>query len=58
MNKCETGPAKGVGEDALNPVGVATTGVLQIQRTPGITGAAVQKLTLTKVIKQSRKKKR
>lgn len=38
--------------------GVATTGVLQIQRTPGITPEPRQKLRLTKVIKPSGKKKR
>lgn len=38
------------GEDTLNPVGVATTGVLQIQRTPGITPEARQVLKIRDVL--------
>jgi HK97 family phage major capsid protein len=34
------------GSDTLNPVGVATSGVLQIDRTPGITPEARQALTI------------
>lgn len=41
------------GEDTLNPVGVATTGVLQIQRTPGITPEARQKLLIRNVLSAS-----
>jgi len=38
------------GEDTLNPVGVQTTGVLQIQRTPGITPEARQVLKIRDVL--------
>jgi HK97 family phage major capsid protein len=41
------------GEDTLNPVGVATTGVLQIQRTPGITPEARQVLKIRDVLSAS-----